>query len=246
MFFSFTDFGHKLELFTPQYYLAFLIFAVIPCFLVYLLRNWLRKSKLEPFIRISIGVFGLLLEFSLYAWYIFAGKKTDWREIIPTTLCGLTILLSSYAMITLSKRISPIIYFYSFGAFFSFVFADISYGYDRYRFYSYFVIHGLILVNTVYLRAVNNFKADGNAFARAALVLFPFLVLSVVLNKIFDMNFFYMEFPIIENIPVYTKIYEINVYLYSLAVFASHYILMLAMYGIAKLTRMNRSKLDFL
>jgi len=60
------------------------------------------------------------------------------------------------------------------------------------------------------------------------------------------MNFFYMEFPIIENIPVYTKIYEINVYLYSLAVFASHYILMLAMYGIAKLTRMNRSKLDFL
>lgn len=246
MFFSFTDYGQKLEMLTPQHLLAIFIFAVIPCIFVYLIRNKLRKSKLEPFIRISIGVFGLLLEFSLYAWYIFAGQKTDWREIVPTTLCGLTIFLSSYSMITLSKRISPIIYFYSFGAFFSFIFADISYGYDRYRFYSYFVIHGLILVNTVYLRVVHNFKADGKAFTRAALILFPFLLLSVVLNKIFDMNFFYMDFPIIKNIPVYTQIYETNVYLFSLSVFASHYILMLAMYGIARLIKIDRRKLDFL
>ena len=240
MFFSFSDFGTKLELFSIQHALSVLVFAVIPVVLLFLFKNTLRKSRAEPAIRISLGVFGLLLEFGLYAWIIFSGGKTDWRDIVPTTLCGLSIYLSSYAMITLSKRISPIVYFYSFGAVLSFIMADTSFGYDRFRYYTYFIIHGLIILEAIYLRVINRVKADKKAFYHACLLLVPFLAGSVIMNQIFDMNFFYMKFPIIEDFPVYQQLYDLNWIYFSAAVSVTYYIFMTIMYGISKIAKMDR------
>ncbi len=198
--------------------------------------------KKEPFIRIGIGIFGMLLEFGLYAWHIFSGGQTDWRQIIATTLCGLSIYLSSYAMITLSKRISPVVYFYSFGAVFSFLLADSSFGYDRFRYYTFFIIHGLILFEAIYLRVVHGVRADKKAFFRACLILAPILVASVILNEIFDMNFFYMNFPPFEDFPVFQQLFDLNKYYYTTAVAVSYYILMSVMYGIAKATKIDWPK----
>jgi len=239
MFFSFTDFGVKLELFTFQHFIAIIVFALIPCFLLYYFRSAIKNYKHEKFIRISIGVYGLIWEFSLYAWYIFSGGKTDWREVVPTTLCGLTIFISSYSMITLSKRISPIVYFFSFGAVLSFIAADINYGFDRYRFYAFFVIHGLIIFEAVYLRVIHRIKADKKAFIGSSLFLIPFLVVSIIVNPMLDMNLFYLNFPFIADAPVYTQIYNFNNYLFTLAVVITYYFFLLLMYGIAKKARLD-------
>lgn len=244
MFFSYTDFGETLTLFSLQHILSILIFAVIPVILLLIFKKYLIKSKAEPLIRISLGVFGLLLEFGLYAWYIFSGGITDWRQVVPTTLCGLSIYLSSYAMITLSKRISPVVYFYSFGAMLSFIIADTSFGYTRFRYYTYFIIHGLIILEAIYLRVIHHVKADKKAFYSACLLLLPFLVGSVVMNQIFDMNFFYMKFPIIEDFPVFQQLYDLNWIYYSIAVFISYYILMLMMFSGTVLAVSRRSKDD--
>ncbi|MHB1484147.1 MAG: TMEM164-related integral membrane acyltransferase [Saccharofermentanales bacterium] len=240
MFFSYTDFGETLTLFSLQHVLSILVFAVLPVILLFIFKKSLLKSKVEPAIRITLGVFGLLLEFGLYAWYIFSGGITDWRQVAPTTLCGLSIYLSSYAMITLSKRISPVVYFYSFGAMLSFIVADTSFGFNRFRFYTYFIIHGLIIVEAIYLRVIHRVKADKKAFYSACLLLLPFLAGSVLMNQIFDMNFFYMKYPILEGFPVFQQLYDLNWIYYSIAVFISYYIFMLIMYGIAKLaTQVN-------
>jgi len=242
MFFSYHDFGTTFHLFSMQHALSVLIFAILPCGLLLLFKNRLRASKKEPAFRISIGIIGMTLEFGLYAWHIFSGRQTDWRLIIPTTLCGLSIYLSSYAMITLSKRISPVVYFYSYGAAFSFLLADSSFGYDRFRYYTFFVIHGLILFEALYLRVIHRVKADRTAFLRACAILAPILIVSVIMNHLFDMNFFYMSFPPFEDFPVYQQLYDMNRYYYSAAVFASYYILMSAMVGMAKMAKTGRLK----
>lgn len=240
MFFSYTDFGETLTLFSLQHILSVLIFAVLPVIILLMFRKIILKSKAEPAIRISLGVFGLLLEFGLYAWYIFSGGITDWRIVAPTTLCGLSIYLSSYAMITLDKRISAVVYFYSFGAVLSFIVADTSFGYNRFRFYTYFIIHGLIIVEAIYLRVIHRVKADKKTFYSACLFLLPFLAGSILFNQIFDMNLFYMKFPIFEDFPVFQQLYDLNWIYYSIAVFFTYYILMLIMYGIAKLAKMDK------
>lgn len=242
MFFSFDDFGITFHLFTLQHALSVLVFAVLPCCLILIFKNPIRKCKFETVFRISTGVFGLLLEFGQYTWCIFSGGKTDWREIIATTLCGLSLYLSCYAMITLSKKIMPILYFYSFGAVFSFLLADINHGYDRFRYYTFFIIHGLIIFDVVYLRLIHHVKSDRKAFINACLVLAPFLILSMILNQIFDMNFFYMSFPPFEDFPVYQQLHDLNRYLYSTAVLASYYILLFVMYGLSKILKIDHEK----
>ena len=165
---------------------------------------------------------------------------TDWRDIVPTTLCGLSIYLSSYAMITLSKRISPIVYFYSFGAVLSFIVADTSFGFDRFRYYTYFIIHGLIILEAIYLRVINRVKTDRKAFFRACVFLVPFIIGSIVLNQIFDMNFFYLQFPILEGFPGFQQLYDLSWMYYSAAVFVTYYIFMTIMYGLSKIAKMDR------
>ena len=240
MFFSYSDFGYELHLYSLQHLVATVVFLFLPVALLLIFKHRIMSSKNENYIRIWIGASGLALEFMQYGWYIFSGKITDWRYVIATTLCGLAVYLGSIAMITLNRKISPILYYLAYGAIFSFLFADISHGFNRFRFYGFFILHGLIIFNTVYLRVIHHFKYDRQAFIRTCKIMLPVLILSVVLNHLFDMNFFYMNYPLFEDFPVYTLLYETNRYLFSLAVFASYYILMYVMYQLARLAKWDK------
>lgn len=240
MFFSYTDYGETLELFTLQHFLAGLIFAFLPCLLIIFFKDKIKNSKYEKTLRYAISYITLLFELLLYLWYIISGGIRDWRMVVPSTLCGLTLFLACYSMFTLSKKISPVIYYYSYGAAVSFIASDISYGYNRFRFYTFFIIHGLILVMAVYLRVINGVKSDKKAYIRSMLILLPILIISVLLNQIFDMNFFYMEMPIFDNAPIYTDLFLINKYFYSLAVLVTYFILNSMMFAIAKVSKIDR------
>ena len=237
MFFSYLNYGYEFHLFSLQHLIATIVFLLIPVTLLLIFKEKIRNFKHESILRMSFGVFGLLLEFIQYGWYVFSGRVTDWRLVIATTLCGLAVYLGSIAMITLNKKISPVLYYLSYGAVFSFLFADISHGFDRFRFYGFFVLHGLIIFNTVYLRVIHGFKYDKQAFVRTCKIMLPVLIASIILNHIFDMNFFYMSYPLFEDFPVYTFLYETNRYLFSLSVFVSYYILMSVMYLLAKIAK---------
>ncbi|MDD4103006.1 MAG: TIGR02206 family membrane protein [Kiritimatiellae bacterium] len=235
MFFSYTDYGETLQMFSLQHLLSVLIYAVLPCALLFVFARRLREWKGEPYLRVGIGVFGLLLEFGLYAWHIFSGGQRDWRNIVPTTLCGLSIYLGSYAMITLGKRVKPLVFFYSFGAYFSFLITDTPFGYDRFRYYTYFVIHGLIIFEAFYLLLVNRVQVDKKSFQKACIVLLPILAASFVLNQIFDMNFFYIHYPPFEDFPVYQQLFDWNRYAYTVTASLTYYILMSVVYGLGRI-----------
>lgn len=239
MFFSYYDIGVGFKVFSVQHLLASMVFALLPCWLAWRYRHSLANWRHEKVIRNVVGISILIVEFSLYAWYVFAGKVTDWRPIVPTSLCGLTIYLGAYAMITLDRRIAPVVYYYAFGAFFSFIFVELEHGYDRYRFYNYFILHGFILISTVYFHAVHRIPYDVKALRRSILILTPVLIASVVLNPMLDANFFYMEYPIIRGFPVFEPAYVASKYLYSALAFLAYFALMGIMFLIAKLLRMN-------
>lgn len=244
-FFRYKDLGKEFHLWSIDHLLATLIFAVVPIVLVLIFKDRLRNLKHEARISVFLGVLGLLIEFIQYYWH-YHGGQTDWRQIYPTTLCGLTLYISSIAMITRNVRLAKIAYFYSFGAFFSFLFADISHGYDRFRFYAYFIIHGLILLNAFYMVSVHRVRADKEGLRSACLLLVPVLALSFFLNFFFSdsaypLNFFYVSHPPFE-FPVFSPMYEYNHYLFSAAVCISYFLLVLIMYGLAKILKIDKSK----
>ncbi len=250
-FFSYEDFGHTFYEFSLQHLAATIIFAVLPVLFVILLAKRIRGSGADKSLAILAGVIGLALEFTQYYWHYYGGQ-TDWRHIYPTTLCGLTIYLSSIAMITGNRTLGSVIYFFSHGAFFSFLLPQLSFGYDRFRFYAYFVIHGLIFFNAAYLLLVRGIKADKKAMITSGIILLPVLVLSVVFNHLFSdpdlsvagsirMNFFYLDHPPFE-FPVYSWLYGIHRYLYTASVIISYYLLLLIMRGISWLLKLDGRK----
>ena len=239
-FFLYDDLGMVFEAFTLEHLLASLIFAVLPVTLVILLKDRIRRLRYEAILRMGLGFLGLAFEFTQYFWH-YHGGLTDWRQIYPTTLCGLRLYIGSIAMITRNVRIAQIAYFYSYGAFFSFLFAEVSHGPDRFRFYAYFIIHGLILVFSAYQIAVCRVRADKKGLANSLRLLVPVLSLSIALNYLFSditlqLNFFYLSYPPFE-FPVFSQLYEIHRWLYSAVVCICYFLLSLIMYGIAKLGR---------
>jgi hypothetical integral membrane protein (TIGR02206 family) len=242
-FFLYTDLGMGFASFTRAHLLASLIFAVLPVAIVILLKDRIRRLRHESFLGIGLGVLGLSIEFLQYYWH-YHGGQIDWRHIYPTTLCGLTLYISSIAMITRNVKLAQIAYFYSYGAFFSFLFAEVSHGADRFRFYAYFVIHGLILVNATYQIAVYRVRADKEGLANAVRLFIPVLALSFILNHFFSdgelqLNFFYLSHPPFE-FPVFSQLYDIHWLLYAAAVCISYNLLFLIMYGIARWGKFDR------
>ncbi len=250
-FFHYEDFGHTFYEFSLQHLLATIIFAVFPILAVILFRKKLEGSTADKYIAVFAGVLGMAFEFTQYYWH-YHGGQTDWRHIYPTTLCGLTIYLSSIAMITGNRTLGSVIYFYSFGAFFSFLLPQQSFGYDRFRFYAYFVIHGLIFFNSTYLLLVRKIKADRKAMITSGIILLPVLILSIIFNHAFSdpdlsvsgavrLNFFYLDHPPFE-FPVFSQLYAIHPYLYTGAAFISYYLLLLIMRGVSRLLDLDGRK----
>ncbi len=242
-FFLLRDYGTEFHLWSGVHLLASILFAVLPIAFVIVFAKRIRSLKHERLLGACIGAFGLAVEFTQYFWHYYGGE-TDWRLIYPTTLCGLTLYISSLAMITRSGILSKIAYFYCYGAFFSFLFADISHGYDRFRFYAYFIIHGLILFNAAYLVAVRGVRADRRGLAAACALLVPVLALSFLFNGLFSdsavtMNFFYINDPPFE-FPVFSQLYAVSRYLYAAAACVSYFLLILILYGLAKILKIDR------
>ncbi|MHB1452356.1 MAG: TMEM164-related integral membrane acyltransferase [Saccharofermentanales bacterium] len=244
-FFLYKDFGKEFYLWSIDHLLATVIFALLPIAVILIFKNKIRNLKHEPLIGLFMGILGLLIEFIQYYWH-YHGGQTDWRHIYPTTLCGLTLYISSIAMISRNDTLAKIAYFYSYGAFFSFLFADISHGYDRFRFYAFFIIHGLILCNAVYMIAVRRIRADKQGLRSACLLLVPVLAASFALNYFFSddsllMNFFYVSYPPFE-FPVFSPLYEANPLVFSLVVCICYFLLNLIMYGIAKILKFDKTR----
>jgi len=224
MFYSYVDSGTEFHLLSFQHFMGIFLFLVVPLSLVLFFKEKIKASPSEKVIRYTIVAIGMLAEFNLYAWYLLNGVR-DVLQIIPTTLCGFTLYLSAYCMLTLDKKLSPMMYYFIFGAILSFSVADITHGYDRIRFYLFFMVHGAILVNTLYLNVIHNLKPTKEAMYRGMKILLVVLVIAYGFSHIFHHDFFYLYEPPFEDFPIYQALYDVGRIWYALAVAISYYIL---------------------
>lgn len=221
MFYSFTDTGNTFHMFSLQHLMAVLFFVVLPGALIIFNRDILRQSENEKYIRYALGILGLVVEVNVYIWYITNGQD-HWTEFIPTTLCPLTVYLSSISMLTLNKRLSKVIYFLCFGAFFAYLLPDIPYGYNRFRFYAFFTTHGLVMLNTLYLTLIKGITIDKKGMAASVKLITIVLVLAFILGRWTGLDFFYLLEPPFE-VPVYQQVYETNQIAFTVIVALSYY-----------------------
>jgi hypothetical integral membrane protein (TIGR02206 family) len=222
-FFDYYTYGIPFHLFGLQHLIGVILFAIVPITILLTNHKRIKLNKNEKKIRLFVAFITLLTEFSLYLWYLLNGIS-DFRLILPLGICGMSLYFSSFAMILKSKRLFNMISFFLYGPIASFLLADILHGFERIRFYQFFIIHGAIFINVLYLYKVHNFKPDVKGFKDANILLTFFLFISLIIDFATNANFFYLNYPLFEDAPVFQYLYDTNHLFYAAFVIFCYYI----------------------
>jgi hypothetical integral membrane protein (TIGR02206 family) len=172
-----------------------LLLIVIGVALIYIFRDQLGKPKYEKKIRYSIAIFAIFLEVTFQGWQIYY-DVWDLTDSLPLHLCRLTSYLGIIAMLTKSRKIFEIAYFWSLGGVVSIMFPDILHGPDRYRYYHFMMYHILFFYMYMYMLFVLKFELSFKSFLKSCLTLFLLVVIVIIpVNTIFNMNYMYLLYP---------------------------------------------------
>lgn len=155
------DLANTFTNFTLEHLIAVLVvFFVV--FLVILNKEKLREKKIYNFTRYAFVAITIGQEFSLSIWRIIRG---EWMlsTSLPFHLCGLAMIVTSYILITESKKVFQSTFFIMLiGATMAILTPAVEggYGFPHYRFVQFFVGHGMILVNFTFMLFVMNYQKD--------------------------------------------------------------------------------------
>lgn len=176
------------------------LFAVLIVFsliaLVIINRERLRQSKYVNHIRIGLVIATLGQEVSLNVYRIVMGEWSI-STSLPLQLCGLGILTTSLILLTKSEKLFQNVFFIMMiGATMALITPGIEerLGFPHYRFFQFFVSHGLIVINFAFILFVFDFQKN----IRYRHLLNSFVVLLMIaavllgINLLVDGNYMYL------------------------------------------------------
>lgn len=112
----------------------------------------IRDGKYEKYFRYT-----LLILFIVFEWKIFENRMLN-ASIFRMPLCAVALYGLTYSVVFRNEKIFKIMYFYSFGAYLTFLFFDTPWGLDRWNGWTFFGAHALIAWLTVYGIRVLGYK----------------------------------------------------------------------------------------
>lgn len=188
MFFS-NETGVVFEAFSFLHILLF-VFTILGILFIYFNREKIRNHEKERNIAKGMAIFALIWELGLKAWQIYHGDNP--LGILPIGLCAFTLYFGMYALFFKSRTAFSIAYLWSWGAILSVLFPDISYSYDRYRFYQFMIGHMFFFFMYMYMLFVYKWYPNKKDWIRSIIVLLSITIILIILSNIMDYNFMYM------------------------------------------------------
>ncbi len=189
MFFS-DEVGIVFEPFSLLHYLLFL-FIIIGITLLYIYRKQIRVHKNERRIAKGMALFALVWEFSLYGWKIYNGE-IYWSRLLPIGLCGFTLLIGIYSLFFKNKVTFEIGYFWTWGALASVLFPDISYSFDRFRFYQFMIGHMFFFFMYMYMIFIYKWYPTIKSWRKSVITLVIITLILVILSNLTQENLMFM------------------------------------------------------
>ena len=156
---------------------------------------WLKKYKTEKsdkIIRYTLATLLILQEISLSVWRIYCGT---WQmgTSLPLHLCGAAIVIGAIMLINKNFRLYELVYFWGLGgAIQALLQPDIIYPVPHYRFFQFFVSHGLIVTASLYSTFSFEYRPQLKSVFRVFGITNLYLVFIAIFNYIFDGNYLFI------------------------------------------------------
>ena len=120
------------------------------------------------------------------------GRLID--DYLSLDLCAISLYLSWALMLTDSKWIFKLCYFYSIGALFSLMIPELGgYGPDHFRYYHYFYVHGYIVWTSAYGVFVRGYTIKFRDMLIAFVILVPLGLLAMWVDFLVGANYMFLR-----------------------------------------------------
>jgi hypothetical integral membrane protein (TIGR02206 family) len=170
-----------------EHLMALYIFGALVVWL-YLYRNhqFMKQTRWILFGTLVISEIGILV------WSVSTGLW-DIRYNLPLHLCTISLLSSSYMLVTNSYRVFEIIYFFGVGgAFQAIVTPELFYTFPHFRFLHYFIAHFAIILAILYMIWVCKFLITFKSALKSFVVLNCIAVVAFTVNQITGANYMFL------------------------------------------------------
>ncbi|KGE17879.1 TIGR02206 family membrane protein [Paenibacillus wynnii] len=145
-------------MFSMSHWIALLLLTTIALFLFFSRFTIRSTRELRNGIRLLLVMILIFCEAGLQLWYL---SQDLWKPThsLPLELCGITLMLSVVMLITRSRWLYSFLYFAGIGgAFIALVTPNLVYPFPHFRFLLFFVVHGAIILASLYMTWVEGFR----------------------------------------------------------------------------------------
>lgn len=186
-----------------------LIFAVLIGVIIVRNRKKWEEEKYKKRIKIPFIIVLIIHQFMIYSWYISSGHFNV-QESLPLYLCRISAILALVLLITESKKVFDVLYFWGLGgALVALIFPDTGgYVFPHIMYIQFFTAHSLIVLSVCYMMALKGYKPDRESFKRTVVWTIIYVCVVVIVNNLTGANYcFFRQKPItptpIDYLPPY-------------------------------------------
>ena len=221
---SFHTFG--IEHFIP------LILLGISIFLVIFFSKKLKEWKHEPKLRIIFAVLMLISEMS-YFWRLLYTRNGNVRDHLPITVCGIATIMCSICLMTKTKFLFEISYFWVLGSsLLALIMPTVisETGPEFFRYYQFWFQHSSIFIAVFYMIFVFKWRPTWFSMAKAAAAFTVLLGLAFLVNaSIAGANYLFIGVvdegnPILNALPPYMWVRTIIMFLFISVLYFLSYV----------------------
>ncbi len=190
------------------YVVPWVIFLV-SAFLLIKYQDRIRTSPYERPIRIAITIWAIGMELFFWRWVFKGQANANWYDyfvtntMFPFQACATSLWLMIFCSLTNNVKVFKIFFFMAIiGPLVTLVAGDAGYGFDRFRYYHYYLVHMFTLLMAIHLLVYNQVTFTPKDFRNVTIYIVVYAAIAVPLNVIFGSNFLFLynahESPLVD------------------------------------------------
>ena len=156
-------------------------------FLIIKFKDNIKESKLDKLISMSLSFMLIITEMS-YFWRLVGVESLNANPVdhLPITICGWAIIFSSFMVVSKSKSLFDIVYFWVFaGSTFGLLTPTVITftGPTRFRYYQFWLEHISGFIVIFYMIFVHNFRPNWKSMLKSYICLIVLAIIAIIANN---------------------------------------------------------------